>query len=1434
MSTRPSPPLPSGASQADLDLLLNGLQKLRALNDKNGNPSWAGLFGGRFSGCFELSGTAQWPFWFDLCRYALTRKQALLQQLADPEAYGPHQPDPTAICPWEVAQVALNLVPNTDVPARALSHQLLRQAMANPTAVLGTHAQPQQPDVSTWVVLVQPSTGLVGDQGLLAQLRLWRHEPGGVQAHGHLFRHPSAALLQLDDAFQGAVAQVQSLLNAWLIPGAPNLAWSLHPVQHELGTGAPSLWKLGGASATAALAMGALYLLRDHLDRRQHGLVELRRALVDLDFSRVCVSAQLGPTSDPADWPELGEVLGIEAKYRALVAHVDSAIGPARLWTSEYTRNQAPHPPGSSLPALQTSQNLLQLAQAMAKASAGLTEHQQALLEWLTRPDQDETPPLKLVDAVARAHNSSAPPASLKAYLLWRYAMHNCGLPKPFGGTTQLNRLFVPLKMVVHTKELDDEGQRKVKEFHTDDLGSLIQAALPELETVTAFKLHGQPMGGKSTLLAEWEGRNARDALLHHHHRQHWGGEVVLFMPVNEWSEALLQARQSDAQQTNPFATFRQMLVQRAPASLHEVLDQALPLVAQPLRQQLRQHVPGWPHGLKIRLCLDGLNEYAATQTDRNKAFNALCEWMHKWPAAYFLPPVLTVRSQEDGLSLGVKADAQTWRVQEVAVLPWALEHMQQYIAQRHDLGQPAKDRLLRALQDDTVPLHTTYRELCATPGILAAQCSVLAQFPAMPLATRRGELMLALTFLKCSAHEDGLPSGMLSDALTDHLHFVNDQFSAHGDEQEWAEGDSLVDMLLPPKAPLGTLLEGLMAQARRMQTQNLVPTELCAFDEALMGPWFEHAQRMGLVAKVYSGSHGHQFRFAHQALQEFLAALSMARNPDWQPPRVPPVPFPAGQQTEAEMAAYFDSLPEDDRDTRLTLRPDPPAQQPLMYVADLCRDEAALVQLIGKLLAQCNDRGQPLNLLLAAKLAVECRERLEPRPDPSRTGIAWDGHWYERDVNRSTGRHPLLQLIRKLLLLNSVDGGERVDGGYSVKYRIGQSGVLESLQADWRHDSDLPAPTAPQPFPPAHLWDDEHHGLEAWCQQVFDRARIEAFKGTGVDVRDRIAFGMALGHLGDNLRYMRIQVALPGGEGRTPGQMALIRLRDHHFVQIGTPGEESRYIIGDNLLMQDNAKRQWVATLPGFKAAALNVTVMEYLAYEEAVGDFKAHRGASQPHHPAPQTEPLNEYEHNPLQPMVRINWHDAVRMGRFMSAHAQLLGCRLPTEVEYEGALRGSAPNGLQLDDEQALQAHVQQAWATPGSTHAATPGRFDFNHYKTRFETTAPVGVFPASYTAHGQADGSGNALTRCSNLRKLDESGNMDTWSDQAARDRACRAASLSDVMDTNDWEKSPPVAVRGGSFYVLSLGAGLAYRIHSRACYPNEGIGLSWVVVVRAP
>jgi formylglycine-generating enzyme required for sulfatase activity len=348
--------------------------------------------------------------------------------------------------------------------------------------------------------------------------------------------------------------------------------------------------------------------------------------------------------------------------------------------------------------------------------------------------------------------------------------------------------------------------------------------------------------------------------------------------------------------------------------------------------------------------------------------------------------------------------------------------------------------------------------------------------------------------------------------------------------------------------------------------------------------------------------------------------------------------------------------------------------------------------------------------LRAAAQGVLAMHKRLEPEP------------W--------TRPLPLLQHLRRLLLLQSVDAGAAVRG------RVAAAGVLQALA----------------------------HGLPAAgtaLHTAWQQALGQAFRCAGVDVRQRIDAALLLGRLGDTLRYERV----PGHGG--------LRLRPCHWVPVGADvraklltdarPKQRGFDIGD-AGSAERDERPAKVSMPGFAVAAFAVTVAEWQAFVDAGGYaspelpwWRDEGAAAQAWlrerlAEGPQSEAKagpwtlgHSGLNNPLQPVTGITWFEARAFVRWAAPLVESPGSRwrlrMPTEVEWEAGMRGPRVSAWSL-----------RRWL-PDWQRAEKPGEpqaLRFNHAATRWGRPTPVGVFSPGYTPTGIADSAGNTWDWCANL------------------------------------------------------------------------------------
>ena len=261
-----------------------------------------------------------WPLWLALCHAVIVKGQfhaagawqPLVEQLAS-ETELSFQSDfdealqdfvePAAWHPLTPARIA-GLAAGLAFPLGR--HAVVPDCLQDDLVVRLFQGQwPPQEKLDLTQLLVSGWRG-ADDSGRLARLELWLVPADSLDRaadHGALVRAPGAALLPVDFDFAEGLNRVQRLLRQVLEPGAPALAWSLRPLPQTDLAAPPPLPAVTGPSATAALAYGALVLLRDHLKPEHAALADW---LHDTEPATITITAALdGPLPDeqPFRWP---------------------------------------------------------------------------------------------------------------------------------------------------------------------------------------------------------------------------------------------------------------------------------------------------------------------------------------------------------------------------------------------------------------------------------------------------------------------------------------------------------------------------------------------------------------------------------------------------------------------------------------------------------------------------------------------------------------------------------------------------------------------------------------------------------------------------------------------------------------------------------------------------------------------------------------------------------------------------------------------------------------------------------------------------------------------------------------------------------------------------------------------------------------------------
>jgi formylglycine-generating enzyme required for sulfatase activity len=194
-----------------------------------------------------------------------------------------------------------------------------------------------------------------------------------------------------------------------------------------------------------------------------------------------------------------------------------------------------------------------------------------------------------------------------------------------------------------------------------------------------------------------------------------------------------------------------------------------------------------------------------------------------------------------------------------------------------------------------------------------------------------------------------------------------------------------------------------------------------------------------------------------------------------------------------------------------------------------------------------------------------------------------------------------------------------------------------------------------------------------------------------------------------------------------------------------------------------------------------------------------------------------------NPLQPVNRVSWFEALAycewakdhvysdrlndINKFASSKGRRYTLRLPTEWEWEAAMRGpySGENNL-----------IAMAWPglDVGYRYEVVPTPMFFNHLATGWGRPSPVGCWGASRSPIGMQDGSGNVWNWCANLYNSD-------W-----QDRQNGRPTLA-TIDSVDERR----ALRGGAFNDMAAQCRIGFRIRNAPVILDYNFGFRLVLSV---
>jgi formylglycine-generating enzyme required for sulfatase activity len=259
---------------------------------------------------------------------------------------------------------------------------------------------------------------------------------------------------------------------------------------------------------------------------------------------------------------------------------------------------------------------------------------------------------------------------------------------------------------------------------------------------------------------------------------------------------------------------------------------------------------------------------------------------------------------------------------------------------------------------------------------------------------------------------------------------------------------------------------------------------------------------------------------------------------------------------------------------------------------------------------------------------------------------------------------------------------------------------------------------------------DPRYQGLLDRVMGIFDAQRAK-----GIDINDIIQAAEALGQAGDprftDAARAQNWVDIPAGE----------------FV-MGAQNSDPSQPNHDPEAYEDEAPVHRV-TLEAYRIGLYPVTVAEFVRFIEAEGyenrGFWPEEGFGKWQMPDGWEDQL---EH-PTRPVTGASWYEA-------AAYAAWMGCRLPTEAEWERAARG--PEGRRY----------------PWGDDAPDPSRL--NYFLSKIGCPTPVGAYARGATPEGILDMAGNVWEWCSDWFAEDESPAKDLQGPPSGSGRVLRGGS----------------------------------------------------------
>lgn len=873
---------------------------------------------------------------------------------------------------------------------KSLEEDLLQKALINPNycrfrAGFGDSRSgaPALDGCDTIVLVVHTDPETNTNQPAAMQLHLWRVPTGKrVSAKNALVRAPGSYLWITDREFDKSLQSVEALLKIYTCGNTGfAIAWDLRPAPLGAHAKAPTILGIDGPSASGALAVGALALLREFVVDPA-----IRRYLYEMSPSHLAISAQIKLENAR---PMLDKVGAIDVKAgvfedidpnnltlpKCFIVHTDQRYSGNKLDGTPFEPHKA-----------RDVQHLLQIAareneEKVSSRAATLFEKlcQGTSLEEIHEADKE------IFHDVAEST-----PESIKGYLLKRYAKwargdHDVLERDPRGLSTD----FVNIQLMRESS--DPESQPEPIKHLQELIGSDPRAK--------AWLLIAGPGAGKTSLLAHWElGR-----VLHALHRRYGVPRSLCDgFPISpefrsDWCE---RARNDEAASDKDielciFVPLRQLTATsnaNGEDALAEFWADTYPKL-QSLTELLKV-----PH-LRIRFLLDAVNEVQAELTDKH--LEQVAQWLAKQHRT--LRPVITVRE----LQRNKKISSDNLRPKVATLLEWNQADIERYIDHRLPTAKyPAANQSLKGAVRHDEQLQALFK----TPGNLAVQCSLLRLYPDFVLRDRAA-LFATLIKLRIRGAVADIPSReLLTDDDRTELSSFEDSLSesrASAIGPDLPEDGCLVPALsrfaqfTRSEAGLSVAKSTLVNRPDTIGLTNagvvrdwIDASRKCSFLYAPLKADDQQARDLGKVTWQWELFSEFFWARGRERSAEFAAQLEAAL------PRLNP-------PTEAELIHALESR-KLDRIPRVDAHPQTEA---IKFLLELRKDAKDIEEWIRWL--------ETIDLTLAARAAIAVRSRLEPHEhqcwvDIDETGKALNPALEERVGGVANGT---LRWLREKLL---------------------------------------------------------------------------------------------------------------------------------------------------------------------------------------------------------------------------------------------------------------------------------------------------------------------------------------------------------------------------------------------------------------------------------